>query len=118
MHALLLIDEEGGCEEIPSSGLDAAPASPSSPPSKPKLVPRSKSVGRRKLALDLSKARYLSMSDVARYAGMGRTTVWRLMKSGRLRFVRISPTLVRIPITELARLGRQPIAKLAEKEAE
>jgi len=114
---LLIIDEEEGHEEPPPSDADAASTPPSPPPPR-RPVPRSKSVGRRKLALDLHKARYLSASDFARYAGMGRSTVWRLMRSGRLRFVRISPTLVRIPITEITRLGRQPVGKLAEKPAE
>jgi hypothetical protein len=66
---------------------------------------------RRKSALATNEAKYLSASGFARHASLGRSTVWRLMKSGRLRFVRISPTLVRIPISEVARLGRQPIDK-------
>jgi excisionase family DNA binding protein len=60
---------------------------------------------RRKSASD--DAQYHSAAEFARRLGVGRTTVWRLMRAGRLRFIRISPTLVRIPVTEYARLGDQ-----------
>jgi excisionase family DNA binding protein len=113
MLELLLIDEEEGHEEPPPSDADAA-STPPSPPPPCRPVPRSKSVGRRKLALDLHRARYLSMSDFARFAGMGRSTVWRLVRAGRIRSIRISQTLVRIPVTELERLGKQPVTKLAD----
>jgi excisionase family DNA binding protein len=116
MFELLLIDEEERREEPPASDADAASTPPPPPSRRP--VPRSKSIGRRKLALDLHKARYLSMSDFARFAGMGRSTVWRLIKSGRLRHIRISATLVRIPVSELERLGKRPVAKHAERDAE
>jgi excisionase family DNA binding protein len=72
---------------------------------------------RRKSAEELAEAKYLSASAFARYASLGRSTVWRMMKRGQLRFVRIGPTLVRIPITELTRLGKQP-TKPVEKPAE
>ena len=62
---------------------------------------------RRKSALDLSRA--LSLSDFAKYAGMSRTTAWKLAKSGRLRVFRIGPRLVRVPTSEVVRLGRQAI---------
>jgi hypothetical protein len=61
----------------------------------------------RKSALDINKAKYLSESAFARHTGMGRTTVWRLRKSGRLRFIRINPRLIRIPVSEITRLGRE-----------
>ena len=66
----------------------------------------------RKPAAAIHEAKYLSESAFARHTGMGRTTVWRLRKSGRLRYVQISPRLIRIPISEIARLGRQPVEKL------
>jgi excisionase family DNA binding protein len=84
-----------------------------SPPIPP---PDDKRRRRRKSAEELAEAKYLSASAFARYASLGRSTVWRMMKSGRLRYVRLSATLVRIPITELARLGRQPVSKLADKD--
>jgi predicted DNA-binding transcriptional regulator AlpA len=71
---------------------------------------------RRKSALATNEAKYLSESAFARHTGMGRTTVWRLRKSGRLRYVRISPRLIRIPISEITRLGRQPVATPANKD--
>ena len=64
---------------------------------------------RRKSALDLSRARYLSLSDFAKYAGMSRTTAWKLAKSGRLRVFRIGPRLIRVPTSEVVRLGRQAV---------
>ena len=59
--------------------------------------------GRRKSAV-LSDAQYHSAAEFARRLGVGRTTIWRLMRAGRLRFIRISPTLVRIPVTEYEHL--------------
>ena len=70
---------------------------------------------RRKSAIDSNKARYLGASDFARFSTLSRSTVGRLMKSGRLRFVRISPHLIRIPVSEIQRLGRQPVATLADE---
>ena len=62
---------------------------------------------RRKSAVLSNDAQYHSAAEFARRLGISRTTVWRLMRAGRLRFIRISPTLVRIPVTEYARLGDQ-----------
>jgi excisionase family DNA binding protein len=63
---------------------------------------------RRKSSAALSdSAHYHSAAEFARRLGVGRTTVWRLMRAGRLRFIRISPTLVRIPVSEYARIGCQ-----------
>jgi len=64
---------------------------------------------RRKSAIDVNKARYLSLSDFAKFAGMSRTTAWKLAKSGRLRVFRIGPRLVRVPTSEVVRLGRQAV---------
>jgi len=62
--------------------------------------------GRRKSAVR-SDAQYHSAAEFARRLGVGRTTIWRLMRAGRLRFIRISPTLVRIPVSEYERIGCQ-----------
>jgi excisionase family DNA binding protein len=62
---------------------------------------------RRKSAIDVNRTKYLSLSDFARYAGMSRTTAWKLAKSGRLRVFRIGPRLVRVPTSEIVRMGRQ-----------
>jgi excisionase family DNA binding protein len=59
---------------------------------------------RRKSGAPSDDARYHSAAEFARRLGIGRTTIWRLMRAGRLRFIRISPTLVRIPVTEYERL--------------
>jgi len=59
---------------------------------------------RRRKSAVVSEAQYLSAAEFARRLGVGRTTIWRLMRAGRLRFIRISPTLVRIPVTEYERL--------------
>jgi len=62
---------------------------------------------RRRKSAVVSDAQYLSAAEFARRLGVGRTTIWRLMRAGRLRFIRISSTLVRIPVSEYERLGRQ-----------
>ena len=59
---------------------------------------------RRRKSAVVSEAQYLSAAEFARRLGVGRTTIRRLMRAGRLRFIRISPTLVRIPVTEYERL--------------
>jgi excisionase family DNA binding protein len=60
---------------------------------------------RRRQAAIADDPRYHSGAEFARRLGVSRVTVWRLMRQGRLRFIRISPTLVRIPVTEYERLG-------------
>jgi excisionase family DNA binding protein len=54
---------------------------------------------------------YFSQSAFARRLGVSRVTVWRWIQEGRLRYVRLSPQIVRIPVTEIERLGRQHVAK-------
>jgi excisionase family DNA binding protein len=54
---------------------------------------------------------YLSLSDFARHLGVSRVTVWRWIRSGRLRHIRLSSMLVRIPVSEVERLARQPVNK-------
>jgi excisionase family DNA binding protein len=81
----------------PKRAVVAADYCATEPPDKP----------RRKSALDINKARYLSLSDFAKFAGMSRSTTWRLAKSGRLRVFRLGPRLVRVPTSEITRLGRQ-----------
>jgi excisionase family DNA binding protein len=51
---------------------------------------------------------YHSASEFARRLGVGRTTVWRMMRAGRLRFIRVNPHIIRIPVTEYERLGQRP----------
>ena len=63
----------------------------------------------RKSAIDVNRTKYLSLSDFARFAGMSRTTAWKLAKSGRLRVFRIGPRLIRVPTSEVVRLGRQAV---------
>lgn len=48
---------------------------------------------------------YDSPNDFARKANIGRTTVWRMMKDGRLRYALFGPRLPRIPHTEYERLS-------------
>jgi predicted DNA-binding transcriptional regulator AlpA len=64
---------------------------------------------RRKSATAIHEAKYLSASAFARFSGMSRSTVWRLRRDGHLRFVRISSHLIRIPTSEIARLGKQSV---------
>ena len=52
-------------------------------------------------------ALYHSVSEFARRLGVGRTTLWRLMRAGRVKYVRISSTLTLIPVSEYGRLERQ-----------
>ena len=64
---------------------------------------------RRRSAIDVNRTKYLSLSSFAEFAGMSRTTAWKLAKSGRLRVFRIGPRLVRVPTSEVVRLGRQAV---------
>jgi excisionase family DNA binding protein len=69
------------------------------------LTKRHHSTKRRRRKPVTPDARYHSGAEFARRLGVSRVTVWRLMRDGKLRFVRISPSLVRIPVTEYERLG-------------
>jgi hypothetical protein len=66
---------------------------------------------RRRSATAVHEAQFVSESQFARISGCGRTTIWRLRKSGKLKFIQISPRLVRIHISELGRLSRQYAAE-------
>jgi excisionase family DNA binding protein len=70
---------------------------------------------RRRRSAVVTDPRYHSGAEFARRLGVSRVTVWRLMRAGRLRFVRISPTLIRIPITEYERLGEEYRRRVASK---
>jgi predicted DNA-binding transcriptional regulator AlpA len=80
----------------PKRAVVAADCCATEPPDKP----------RRKTAFDENRTKYLSLSDFARFGGMSRSTAWRLAKSGRLRVFRLGPRLLRVPTSEIARLGR------------
>ncbi|HVI61942.1 MAG TPA: helix-turn-helix domain-containing protein [Bradyrhizobium sp.] len=72
---------------------------------------------RRRSAVRSDDAQYHSAAEFARRLGVGRTTIWRLMRAGKLRYLRISATLVRIPVSEYERLGHQRRrAQLSERE--
>jgi excisionase family DNA binding protein len=71
---------------------------------------------RRKSAVLPDDPRYCSASEFARQLNIGRTTLWRLMKAGRVNFVRISPTLVRIHTSEIQRLGDRYRRRVASED--
>ena len=79
---------------------------------KPTRAPVAVESSHRKPATEIHATRYLSESGWARFAGVSRTTVWKMRKEGRLKYVQISPRLIRIATSELVRLGRQPVEKL------
>jgi hypothetical protein len=54
---------------------------------------------------------YLSQTGFAEHLDVSRVTVWRWVRDGRVRSIRISPSIVRIPISEVERLGQQPVNK-------
>ena len=54
---------------------------------------------------------YCSISDFARRLGVSRVTVWRWLRDGRLKHLRFSSMIVRIPLDEIERLGREPVSK-------
>lgn len=39
-----------------------------------------------------------------RWGGVGRTKVWEMMRDGELRYVRITPRKIAVPLSELRRL--------------
>ena len=52
--------------------------------------------------------RLLSIAQAARALGVSRTTVWRLLRDGRLPFIELRPGSRRVPsqaVTEFARRG-------------
>lgn len=59
-------------------------------------------------ATEPTDRRLLSIAQAARALGLSRTTVWRLLRDGRLPFVELRPGSRRIPsaaVTEFARRG-------------
>jgi hypothetical protein len=48
---------------------------------------------------------YDTPREFARRAKIGRTTVWRMMRDGRLRYALFGPRTPRIPTTEYQRLA-------------
>jgi excisionase family DNA binding protein len=54
---------------------------------------------------------YLSQTAFAEHLDVSRVTVWRWVRDGRVRSIRISPSIIRIPLTEVERLGQQPAHK-------
>ena len=50
---------------------------------------------------------YLSQTAFAEHLDVSRVTVWRWVRDGRVRSIRISPSIVRIPVSEVERLGQQ-----------
>jgi excisionase family DNA binding protein len=50
---------------------------------------------------------YLSKSAFAAHVDVSRQTIWRMVRDGRIRTVKLSPTLERIPLSEVDRLNQQ-----------
>jgi hypothetical protein len=50
---------------------------------------------------------YLSKTAFAAHLDISRQTLWRMVRAGRIRTVRLSPTLERISIDEIDRLNQQ-----------
>jgi hypothetical protein len=49
-----------------------------------------------------------SIQEFMTKANVSRATVWRMMKTGKLRFIRLSDRIRRIPTSEYRRLGLIP----------
>lgn len=47
---------------------------------------------------------YVDASEFARRLGISRVTMWRLLRKGKVRYLKLSKTLVRIPLSEFERL--------------
>ena len=54
---------------------------------------------------------YLSQTAFAEHLDISRITVWRWLQTGKLRCIRLTPSLVRIPLSEVERLALQPADK-------
>ena len=63
------------------------------------------STGKRRRRRAPKAPEYDTPNEFAQKASIGRTTVWRMMKDGRLHYIRLGPRLPRIPHSEYARLG-------------
>ena len=53
-----------------------------------------------------ASVRLFTLSEAARQTGMGRSTIWRMVKAGTLRTVQIRENAKRIAETELIRIAR------------
>jgi excisionase family DNA binding protein len=58
---------------------------------------------------------YESPDQFARRVGASRSTIWRMMRDGRLRWIRVGTRLRRIPTSEYERLGLLEATKAEEK---
>lgn len=58
------------------------------------------------MKVDVVQPRALSVDDAAKSLALGRTTVWRLIRAGKLRPVRLGGRTV-IPIVEIDRVLKQ-----------
>jgi hypothetical protein len=59
-----------------------------------------------------------SIQEFMAKANVSRATVWRMMKSGELRFIRLSERIRRIPTSEYRRLGLIPDIEDTVEEGE
>ena len=50
---------------------------------------------------------YLSQTRFAEHVDVSRVTVWRWIRDGHVRTVRLSPSIERIPVSEVERLAQQ-----------
>ena len=53
------------------------------------------------------RAHYLSQTAFAERLDISRVTVWRWVRDGRVRTIKLSPFITRIPVTEIDRLDQQ-----------
>jgi hypothetical protein len=53
------------------------------------------------------RAHYLSQTAFAERVDISRVTLWRWIKSGRVRTIKLSPTVTRIHIGEIDRLAQE-----------
>ena len=54
---------------------------------------------------------YLSQTKFAEHVDVSRVTVWRWRRDGKLRTVQLTPTITRIPLSEVERMSRETAGK-------
>ena len=58
-----------------------------------------------------TKAAYLSQTKFAAHVDVSRITIWRWLRAGKLRSVQLTPTITRIPLSEIERMSRETAGK-------
>jgi hypothetical protein len=54
---------------------------------------------------------FLSQTRFAKHVDVSRVTVWRWIRAGKLRTVQLTPSVTRVPLTEVERMAHETAGK-------